>query len=175
MTDKKHKSVGGVEGILRGLGDLVEKLGDLAEKGEQLKQGGEFESKTHDGRDIKGSYGVSVKVGLTEDEQLVTPFEKGEDTSSMSESAVKETAEPAVDVFDEGDIIQIIAELPGIGPNDVTLNLHGDVLTIHAERGAKKFYKEMLLPHECSNEGISTQCNNGILEVLLKKRVESNE
>ena len=39
MTNIKKGSVtGNVEGILRGLGDLVERLGELAEKGEELKE-----------------------------------------------------------------------------------------------------------------------------------------
>jgi len=42
MSDKKSNATGNFEGILRGLGDLVQKLGDLAEKGEEMKRSGGF-------------------------------------------------------------------------------------------------------------------------------------
>lgn len=167
MSKKKSMPGKGVEGMLRGLGDLVEKLGDLAEKGEQLKHSGEFETRTGDGRDVTGAFGVSVKFGIGGQEPDVVPLDKHEEV--LSESVVKETAEPPVDVFDEGDVVQVVAELPGIGREDVELRLHGDVLTIHAEHGPKKYYKELLLPYACSDKGIELGCNNGILEIRLKR------
>ena len=74
MTNiKTGNFTGNVEGILRGLGDLVEKLGELAEKGEEMKQSGVFDINTG-GKDAKAVYGFSVKMGLggsSESEEVI--------------------------------------------------------------------------------------------------------
>ena len=51
-----------------------------------------------------------------------------------------------VDVFEEEDHLLVLAELPGIGKDDIKVDLKDDVLTITAERGDKKYRKEVLLP-----------------------------
>lgn len=43
MANKNDKVTGNVEGILRGLGDLVGRLNELAQTGEQLKRRGVFD------------------------------------------------------------------------------------------------------------------------------------
>ncbi|WP_295540636.1 Hsp20/alpha crystallin family protein [uncultured Thiohalocapsa sp.] len=170
MVDKKTDS-GGIEGILRGLGDLVEKLGDLAETGEQLKREGVIESKTSGGRDVKGVYGFTVKVGLGEDGESkpkVEPFGNIRRDEETGASTVQEFTEPMVDVFDEDAHVQVVAEMPGISKEDVQLELHGDVLDIRAERGDKKYRKELLLPRSFGADGMAYSCRNGILEVTLR-------
>jgi len=54
----------GLGGILKGFGDLVEKLGELSETGEQLSRNGEIHGA---GKEVKGIYGFTVKVGLGDD------------------------------------------------------------------------------------------------------------
>lgn len=43
--DKRDKRIGGLEGILSGITDLVEKLGELAETGKKLSRSGQFQGK----------------------------------------------------------------------------------------------------------------------------------
>lgn len=45
---------------------------------------------------------------------------------------------PAVDMRETDSAYQIHAELPGIKKEDISLDLHGDVLTISGERCEKK-------------------------------------
>ena len=59
----------------------------------------------------------------------------------------------------------IVAEMPGIGSDDVTLEIKDDVLTIRAERGEKKYGKEVLLPRSYPREKMEFSCNNGMLEI----------
>ena len=166
---KKREAPGAVEGMLRGLGDLLDKLGTLAEKGEQLKRSGEFDVKGGGGKDLKGVYGFSVKMGLgRDDEPKVEPFGNIQRDARTGEAVVREIAEPMVDVFEEADHIRVIAEIPGIGKEDVRLDLAGDLLTIRAERGAKKYRKEVLLPRACDKSKIEVACHNGILEIKCR-------
>ena len=102
---KKHNektSEGGFElglgGILKGLGDMVEKLGDLAKTGEQISQTGEIHGS---GKDVKGIYGFTVKVGLGDDKPRVEPFGNIRQDRESGHTVVQEVREPVVDVFEE--------------------------------------------------------------------------
>ena len=164
---KKGNLTGNVEGILRGLGDLVEKLGELAEKGDELKQSGVFDINTG-GKDAKAVYGFSVKMGLGGDETKIEPFGNVRRNEQTGETVVQEVSEPLVDVLDENDHVLVLAEMPGVGDEDISLDLEGDILTLHAEKGSKKYHKEIVLPREFKSEQIERSCRNGILEVKLK-------
>jgi HSP20 family protein len=165
MPDKKEQKRGfkvGFEGILGGLGDLVEKLGELAEKGEKLSRSGQFQGKE---RDIKGVYGFSVKVGLGGEETKVEPFGNIRTDEATGESVVQEVREPMVDVFEEKDHTMVVAETPGISTEDVQIEARDDLLTIRAEKGDTKYYKEVLLPRAYPREKMAISCNNGILKI----------
>ena len=128
MTNiKKGNLTGNVEGILRGLGDLVERLGELAEKGEELKQNGVFDINTG-GKDAKAVYGFSVKMGLGGNETKIEPFGNVRRNEQTGETVVQEVSEPLVDVLDESDHVLVLVEMPGVGDEDVTLDLVGDIL-----------------------------------------------
>jgi HSP20 family protein len=59
--------------------------------------------------------------------------------------------------------------LPGIGKEDVRIEAKDDVLTISAERGDKKYRKEVLLPRSVSKDKMQVSCNNGVLEIKCLK------
>jgi HSP20 family protein len=160
MTKKKSTGEGGFGGIFKGLADLIETLGDLAEKGERLKKSGEFQQ-----RDVKGVYGFSVKVGLGDKEVKVEPFGNIRREEETGETVVQEIREPVVDVFEEKDHTLVVAEMPGISVQDVRLEVNDDLLTIHAEKGDKKYRKEILLPRNYPRDKMKMTCNNGILEI----------
>src|SRR5262245_5500530 len=44
------------------------------------------------------------------------------------------TWQPAVDVYEEGDKLLLVADLPGLEEKDVTLAVEKDVLTLRGER-----------------------------------------
>jgi HSP20 family protein len=82
---------------------------------------------------------------------------------------VQEIREPMTDLFDEPTHILIVAEVPGVTQEDVRLELHDDILTLAAERGEKKYRKEMLLPVSFSADKMSFTCHGGIVEIRLNK------
>lgn len=168
MTKKDDKVTGNVEGILRGLGDLVGKLGDLAETGEKMKSSGVFDVDTGSGEKAKAVYGFSVKMGLNEnDEHKVEPFGNVRRDEKTGVTTVQEVSEPLIDVIEELDHVAVLAEMPGISDADVNIELNGDVLTINASCGSKKYHKEVVLPRSFDNQGMTSSCRNGILEVKL--------
>ena len=158
-------------GFFAGLGTLIEQLGKLAEQAEQaggvMTKTGEFNVGSD--QRLKGVYGFSVKSGLGEKGVKVEPFGNIRRDDEGGRVEVHEIGEPMVDVFDERDHTMIVAEVPGIMQEDVQLELHDDILILAAERGKKKYRKEVLLPASFSSDKMSFTCRNGILEIRLIK------
>ncbi len=156
----------GLGGFLGGLGTLLEKLGELAEKGEELRQSGELHGP--EGK-LKGIYGVSIKVGLGDQGMKVEPFGNVHKDEQTGKTVVDEVHEPMVDVFEEADHVLVLVEMPGIGEEDLQLELQDDILTVTAAKGKKKYRKEVLLPAAFAPDKMSRTCRNGVLEVRFAR------
>lgn len=154
----------GLSGILRGLGGLVEKLTELAEAGGELSRSSELRG-SGAGKELRGVYGFTVKVGLGGEGVKIEPFGNVRRDEASGRSVVQEIREPVVDVFEEADHTLIVAEMPGVGIEDVHLEVVEDLLTITAERGDQKYRKEILLPQSFPREKMRVSCVNGIVEI----------
>lgn len=166
-NDRPHgESSAGLGGLFGGLSDLVEKLNELAETGQELRRTGEFHGA---GKELKGIYGFTVKVGLGDQAPHVESFGNIRKDKQTGKAVVHEVREPVVDMFEEADHLLIVAEMPGISAGDVKLELQDDLLTIAAARGEKKYRKELLLPGAYPKEKMRLTCNNGVLEIKCFK------
>ena len=87
---------------------------------------------------------------------------------------VAEVREPIVDVFDEGDYLMVIAELPGVEEADIHLEIKGDILSLKAEGKDRKYSKEVLLPSEVEAGSLETQYKSGIMEIKLAKKASQS-
>ncbi len=165
-TEKKAAGENRFSSILSGLTDIAEKLNELSEKGESLSKKGEF-SFPDKGGGIKGVYGFTLKTGLggRDDQIRVEPFGNIRKDKETGQAVVQEINEPPVDVFEDDGVTTLIAEMPGVGPEDIRIEVRDDVLTIFAQKGEKKYRKEILLRHSLSKERINVTCNNGIVTI----------
>jgi HSP20 family protein len=173
MTKKKEaggKPERGVEGLFKGLAELVEKLGDLAEKGGELSRSGEIPLHGKE-KDLKGVFGFSVKMGLGGEGVKVEPFGNVTRDATTGKAVVDEIREPLVDVFEEDDHVLIIAEMPGIEAEDVKFDLRDDILSLSAQRGDKKYRKEVLLPGgKFRQNQVTVSCKHGIVEMKCMRK-----
>jgi HSP20 family protein len=80
---------------------------------------------------------------------------------------------PLVEVFDSGDKIQVVAEMPGIEKNDVELNIDELDLEIKAERGERKYNEVVTLPCDVVTDSAKATYKNGVLEITFDKKKES--
>jgi len=170
--DSDLKGQAAIGGIIKGLTGLVGKLGDLAEAGERLKRSGEFEVNLPEGKEAKGVYGFSVKVGLDqtgEREFKVEPFGNVRRDEETGKAEIQELHEPLVDLFDEEDHLLVVAEMPGVGEHDLALELEGDILILSAERGEKKYRKEILLPEKFAQDKMTASVRNGVVEIKFDR------
>jgi len=156
--------------IINGLTDIAEKLSDISEKGQTVSKTGDFTFPSKEGG-VRGVYGFSLKTGIggKDDRIKVEPFGNIRKDKKTGAATVQEIHEPLVDVFEDADATTLIAEMPGIGPEDIRIDVRDDVLTIFAEKGEKKYRKEMLLSHALKREKITVTCNNGIVTIRCGK------
>jgi HSP20 family protein len=157
----------GIGGIFRGLGNVVELLSNLANKADALDHQIQQEGQIGDDRGVKAVYGFSLRVGGAGREPIVQRF--GNVKDGEHGATVEQQREPMVDVFDESDHVQLVAELPGVDGPDIRFELRHDVLELSAQRGDRRYHKEILLPSAVSLTGSKASYNNGIFELTLPK------
>ncbi|MFH0982019.1 MAG: Hsp20/alpha crystallin family protein [Planctomycetota bacterium] len=168
----EEKEPTGLGGLLSGLGTVLEKLGELAETGEVLRKSGTFSGAD---KTLKGIYGFQIRTGLGGEGVTVEPFGNVRKDEETGRPVVDEVCEPMVDLFDEQDCVLVVAEMPGIAAEDVKLDLQDDIVTIAAERGDKKYRREVLLPATFTADRMSWKCHNGVLEVRFAKPTDRNQ
>jgi HSP20 family protein len=157
-------------GFLGKLGGAVEKLADLAERGESLAKTGELRGLDPQGK-LRGVYGFSVRTGIGgqgEPEVKIEPFGNIRREPS-GDAVVEDVREPLLDVYEEDDHVLVLAEIPGVSKKDVNLDLSGDRLSIRAQRGEKRYHKEVALPEAFAEEKMHWECTNGILKIRLER------
>ena len=171
LFGKDQTAATGATGFLNGLGTLIDQLGKLSEQAE--KAGGELvrNGTLNLGKDqrVTGVYGFTVKSALDNKSVKVEPFGNIYKDEKLGQVEIQEIREPMIDMFDEADYLLIIAEVPGVVQEDVHLELSDDILIFSAEKGDKKYRKEILLPDSYSSENMSFSCRNGILEIKMLK------
>lgn len=92
---------------------------------------------------------------------------------------------PAVDVIEEKEAIRLVAELPGVKPDDVKISLENNVLTIQGEKKQEqevkdekahrfervygKFERSFTLPTTIDPNKIVARYDAGVLSIVLPK------
>jgi len=91
----------------------------------------------------------------------------------ITQTVIKETDKKVtrVDIFDEEDRIDLVADLSGLGirEEDITLRIVGDRVVLSAKAGDEKYYEEIALPGEVDPNRFMRTCHNNILALSLKK------
>ena len=166
MQKRTERSELGLGSLFHGVADLIDLLKGMETEGAtETTRTGEFKG-SGSLKDVKGVYGFSVKVGLG-GAPTVETF--GNIRKGQTGPVVEEVREPLVDVFDEGEGLRVVAELPGVELADITVELEGDILTITSQGKERKYQKEVLLPAKGQADSLKTSYRNGILEVWLRK------
>jgi HSP20 family protein len=148
-------------GFVKGRSDLIEKLGELAESGREMRREGVLSGDEK----LKGVYGFRMKVGLGGDAIDIEPFGNVKLDKKSRHAVVHEVREPLFDVIEEKDRIMVIAEMPGITTDDISVSIDGDVMNVDAAHRDRKYRKEILLPKPVVPGRTKIVCNNGIVEI----------
>jgi len=76
-----------------------------------------------------------------------------------------------VDVFDEGDRIDVVAELTGVREEDLVLTVARDRLTLSAQGPEERYHEEVVLPAEVRVDTLTKTYTNNVLALSLEKLV----
>ncbi len=120
-------------------------------------------------------YGYSVKIGpdgkpVVREFGNMKPNPGGDEKKPLS---LQDAREPLVDVIEESAQIKVIAELPGVEKNDIKLFVTETSLTIDVENPERRYHKELAFSTEVEQSSASSTYRNGVLEIILKKRLRS--
>lgn len=116
---------------------------------------------------------------LMDEAFAATPFANGEGDSLVG------TWLPPVDVVEDKDHVRVSAELPGIRPEDVKIQLENNILTIRGEKMQQQrnegeraqryervygaFERSFTVPNTVDAEKIEASYEHGVLTVTLPK------
>jgi HSP20 family protein len=132
--------------------------------------------------------GLSLQNPLQEEiKQVFDRFFGDVDTDASS--VVTSQWVPRVDIKEEPERFVILADLPGMDPNQIEVNMDKGMLSIRGERTAEEktenerysrverahgvFYRRFALPESANPEGIAATGKNGVLEITIPKRPET--
>lgn len=151
-------------GLFKGVENLIDLAAKLKET-EEIKKEGEIDL-GHLKEGMKGVYGFSIKT-IVGGKPVVETFGNIKKTSEGP--VIEEEREPLTDVFDEEYEVLVIAEIPGVHEERITVDLKGDILEISAAGKNRIYRKEVLLPGQVKKETLAYTYKNGILEIKIKK------
>lgn len=170
--EQKDNHAGGVtQGALRGLGKIIPGFGELVkglEKSEAFQErleaaNVEIEHQLEKAPPLKGVEGTRRSI--------IPP----KTTLKVSRTTLREEASPppqrevVADIFDEGDHLKVIAELPGVDEKEIKAEMRDNLLILAAQATNQEYYyKEIALPCLVKNE-LNLTYNNGILQISLEK------
>lgn len=95
---------------------------------------------------------------------------------------------PAVDIYEQGDMLKVKAELPGMNEEDIDVSVSEENLILkgekrtegeikeedyyRCERNYGSFYRSIPLPFNIDAEKVEAGYENGVLEVSIPKTAE---
>jgi HSP20 family protein len=162
----------GLGEMFKGLGDLIKLATDLADKVDlseldeeklaELRRAGQ----TRVGGIPRGVYGVSVRRGIGGIPR-VQPF--GNIRRTERGPVIDEVREPLVDVFDEQDVLLVIAELPGVEEKDIQIEVRDGLLKLSTMTKGRRYATELQLSCPVEESMVKPTYKNGVLEIRLRK------
>ena len=117
-------------------------------------------------------YGYSVKIG-PDGKPIVREFgnlKPGKGGEGQPPLDLQDMREPLVDIIEDENTVKVVAELPGVSKEDISLFLSDNVLTINVDTPERRYHKELDLPEEVDESSARSTYTNGILETVLTKR-----
>lgn len=114
-------------------------------------------------------YGYSVTIG-PDGKPVVREFgnvRKGEGTPWKQ---IQDKREPLIDVVSSDKEVRVIAEMPGVNKEEISVTVTEKSVTISAEKEGRRYHKELDLPGIVDPKRAKSNYNNGILEITLPLR-----
>ncbi|WP_437874285.1 Hsp20/alpha crystallin family protein [Sorangium sp. So ce513] len=110
------------------------------------------------------------------------PWDLGADLASTALAGA-----PRVDILENDSSVELVCDVPGCGPDDISVTAENGVVTIHARRTAEseaasmirseryrgEFTRSFALGEDYDMDQVSASLQNGVLTVKVAKRPEA--
>ena len=122
-------------------------------------------------------------------DRLFEESERGLRGSDREEALQGSSWAPAVDILEKDNELVLRADMPGLDPKDVDIQVQNGTLTLRGERKFESdvkednfrrlewaygsFVRSFSLPQTVDSEKVKAEYKNGVLEVKLPKRPEA--
>ena len=121
---------------------------------------------------------------MTTQTQDIQVRDKREDKSDAEQTIPGRVFSPNVDIFEDDQALTIVADMPGVPSENVSIDLRNDVLSLTGvpsvsvpekegyvlqEYDTGKYYRQFTLSEVIDQEHIQAKLNNGVLRVTLPK------
>lgn len=142
----------------RGMGSIFDEIdnmfGDIDQKSfrEALNEKKEYSNNQ------PFRFGFSIRKGPSGETEINT---FGDDTEDKER-------EPLVDVFEEDDVVQVTAEIPGAAEENIEFDVEDKKLFIRAQGSSNRYSKEIELPRKVDADSVEKQYKNGVLTLRFK-------
>lgn len=169
----------GDRSIIAGLETLIDRLGSWVEEDREIRRTVEFGE-----GDSQAIFSVHMRSGIGDGPRSAarrsaeTPRSEAATTASRPAAAsraptpvdVRRSRTPTTEIFDEGDHLRVIAEMPGVVSEDIRVEAVGDVLSLQAESSSHRYDTEVLLSADVCPDPTSIEVRNGVAEIVLTKQ-----
>jgi HSP20 family molecular chaperone IbpA len=121
-------------------------------------------------------------------EANVMEKQKAQQAQSVETTRARPVFLPCTDIYEREDAIVVLADMPGVGPDAVDVDLEGDELTIrgrvdegsiegheltYAEYESGDFERRFRVYGRIDADKIDATIKNGVLQVILPKSKEA--
>lgn len=116
--------------------------------------------------------------------QDIQPRDKREVKSEREQTTPGRVYSPSVDIFEDDQALTIVADMPGVPSENVTIDLRDDVLSLSGvpsvsvpeqeeyllhEFDTGKYFRQFTLSEVIDQANIKANLSNGVLRVTLPK------
>ena len=119
-------------------------------------------------------YGYSMTIGpdgkprVKEFGNVKSPLSGGR--GFMKTPTISSEREPLSDVSITDKEVKVVIEMPGVPKDKIKLIAHQDKLEISSQDPERKYHEVVEIPPQADIETIRSSYNNGILEIVFKKK-----
>jgi HSP20 family protein len=122
-------------------------------------------------------YGYSMTIGpdgkpkVREFGNVKSPLHGG---GFFRSPTISSEREPLADVTTTDKEVKVVMEMPGVGKENIKVNIYDSSVEVSTTEGSQRKYHETVkLPEEVDIETAKSTYNNGILEVIFKKKQQT--
>ena len=101
-------------------------------------------------------------------------FKKPRNWKFQTKPLFKKIKGPLVDVFHEAKEVLIVIDLGAFKKEDISLSIEPGRYSIVAKRGDQEFFEEITLPPEVDIQRHVKNFKNGVFEIVLPRKKDSN-